>query len=335
MRRQAASIERAPESRSADAAAAPARGPSRTESVLGLQQAVGNRAVADLVAGGREPESGREERVGDRTAGLIVDDDAVAAAGGAMRKSDFFVLLRRGVRATADEGLAATGRTAEDCPWIEHWIGYYADKSAAHVERAIRKFAPETAGATSAIALIPPLVARVRRSVDRWARTGEVEEMPEGASDELPGGGLLGVLFKRRGSGSRSVADARVVRAGLGRGQALEGAVRSRMESGFGMSFGRVRVHTDARASTLADRFDARALTVGRDVAFAGGEYRPGTPVGDALIAHELAHVVQQDGGSRRTGGALTAGLEQDADSAAADAVGSLWSVRRRGAGPG
>ena len=44
----------------------------------------------------------------------------------------------------------------------------------------------------------------------------------------------------------------------------------------------------------MAGELGARAVTVGEHVAFAPGEYRPGTPVGDALLAHELAHVGQQ-----------------------------------------
>jgi Protein-glutamine gamma-glutamyltransferase/Domain of unknown function (DUF4157) len=67
---------------------------------------------------------------------------------------------------------------------------------------------------------------------------------------------------------------------------------------------------------------------VGRDIAFGAGEYRPGTPVGDALLAHELAHVAQ-DSGAQTAGGALGAhsetALEHDADDSAAGAMASLW----------
>ena len=92
-----------------------------------------------------------------------------------------------------------------------------------------------------------------------------------------------------------------------------------------------MRVHTDPGAAGLADGLNARAFTVGRDVAFAQGEYRPGTPIGDALIAHELPHVAQQSGagptggvaGKRMDGGRED--LEEDADVAAIGAVASLW----------
>jgi hypothetical protein len=70
------------------------------------------------------------------------------------------------------------------------------------------------------------------------------------------------------------------------------------METAFGASFAGVRVHTGGSAAEVTSAHAAEALTVGGDVAFAPGSYRPGTPGGDHLIAHELAHVVQQSGGT-------------------------------------
>jgi hypothetical protein len=57
-----------------------------------------------------------------------------------------------------------------------------------------------------------------------------------------------------------------------------------------------VRVHTDGEAAEAAAAIDSRAFTFGRHVVFAQGEYHPETPGGLHLIAHELAHVVQQSG---------------------------------------
>lgn len=84
----------------------------------------------------------------------------------------------------------------------------------------------------------------------------------------------------------------------MGEGNPLEGAVRDRMERGFGVGFGGVRIHTGARADTSARAVDALAYTVGRDVVFRDGYFSPGTPAGQKLLAHELAHVVQQEGGN-------------------------------------
>jgi hypothetical protein len=66
------------------------------------------------------------------------------------------------------------------------------------------------------------------------------------------------------------------------------------MELSLGHDFSRVRVHSDDRAAASARGVGALAYTVGEDVAFASGRYRPHTAQGRSLIAHELGHVVQQ-----------------------------------------
>ena len=66
------------------------------------------------------------------------------------------------------------------------------------------------------------------------------------------------------------------------------------MQSAFSSDFAAVRVHTGAAAHDAASALGARALTAGTDILFRAGEYLPGTPGGDWLLAHELAHVVQQ-----------------------------------------
>lgn len=77
-------------------------------------------------------------------------------------------------------------------------------------------------------------------------------------------------------------------------GQPLSEATRSYFEPRFGHDFSRVRVHTDGEAATAASAVSARAYTLGRDIVFASGEYAPATVDGTRLLAHELAHVVQQ-----------------------------------------
>jgi hypothetical protein len=66
------------------------------------------------------------------------------------------------------------------------------------------------------------------------------------------------------------------------------------MEARLGHDFSRVRVHTDAPAAASARAVEALAYTVGKDVAFAAGRYRPGTAEGKSLLAHELTHAAQQ-----------------------------------------
>lgn len=80
-------------------------------------------------------------------------------------------------------------------------------------------------------------------------------------------------------------------------GQPLDAETRAFMEPRFGHDFSRVRVHTGARAAESARAVNALAYTVGRDVVFGEGQYAPGASAGRRLLAHELAHVVQQGAG--------------------------------------
>jgi hypothetical protein len=66
------------------------------------------------------------------------------------------------------------------------------------------------------------------------------------------------------------------------------------MEPRFGQDFSDVRIHTGARATESARSIDALAYTVGRNVVFGAGQYAPVSGSGRRLLAHELAHVVQQ-----------------------------------------
>jgi hypothetical protein len=83
-------------------------------------------------------------------------------------------------------------------------------------------------------------------------------------------------------------------RATAAGGTPLPATSRERMESAFSSDFATVRVHTGAAAHDAASALGSRALTAGTDILFRAGEYLPGTPGGDRLLAHELAHVVQQ-----------------------------------------
>lgn len=126
----------------------------------------------------------------------------------------------------------------------------------------------------------------------------------------------------RRGSGPQiDVIPAAVHSVLRGPGRPLDGATRSLMEPGFGHDFSQVRVHAGPAAAESARAINALAYTVGRDVVFANRQYAPSTAAGKRLLAHELAHVVQQERATA-TGTPLLAGLrwEREAD-AAADAV--------------
>lgn len=85
-----------------------------------------------------------------------------------------------------------------------------------------------------------------------------------------------------------------------GAGSPLDAATRGFMEPRFQRDFSQVRVHTDASAMESAHRVGALAYTVGEHVVFGRGQYQPHMPVGRRLLAHELTHVVQRDGGVLR-----------------------------------
>jgi LysM repeat protein len=114
-----------------------------------------------------------------------------------------------------------------------------------------------------------------------------------------------------------------VLRSG---GVPLDSAVRAEMEPRFRHSFADVRVHADARAAESARAVGAHAYAVGRNVVFGAGRYAPGSGDGKRLIAHELAHVVQQRGASASLRPKLEVGAaddpaEREADAAAERAV--------------
>lgn len=87
-------------------------------------------------------------------------------------------------------------------------------------------------------------------------------------------------------------------------GAPLDAAVRRDMETRFGHDFSRVRVHTDARAADSARDVQALAYTVGEHIVFGREQYAPQGAPGRRLLAHELAHVVQQQGSGHSDAGA-------------------------------
>ncbi len=108
-------------------------------------------------------------------------------------------------------------------------------------------------------------------------------------------------------------------------GQPLDAATRAVMEPRFGHDFSKVRVHTDTRANESANAVDALAYTVGPQIVFGAGRYRPGSTTGRQLLAHELTHVVQQRG-QPSAGHSLLVGPSSDAYEAEAERAASTVS---------
>jgi hypothetical protein len=78
-----------------------------------------------------------------------------------------------------------------------------------------------------------------------------------------------------------------------GAGAPLPAGARARLEHSYHTDLGAVRVHADGAAARAAAVLHAQAFTVGRTIWFGRDRYRPGTPTGLHLLAHEVAHTLQ------------------------------------------
>jgi len=251
----------------------------------------------------RQPRRGRATRSASRGPAVVEDRQGVSA--GQMHRSEFLATLREALLEATDAEFRHFGRTARDCPYILRTIERYATRPLSSMMRLIRAFARPPAGA-DARGLISAVTARAR-VVAR--RIGERQ------------GPRAQAVTESRGATLPS-HDPATIRAQLGNGRALDGHTRQKMEGSFGTSFASVRIHEDATAARFNTALGARAFTVGQDIAFAAGQYRPGTPPGDLVIAHELAHTVQQGSGMPRTSsGPADQDLERQAERAAVAAV--------------
>jgi hypothetical protein len=105
--------------------------------------------------------------------------------------------------------------------------------------------------------------------------------------------GTSGAVMGAAGGELEDGASAEVL-GRLGAGRSLDPAIGSAFGSALGANVSGARIHTDASADRLARQMSATAFTVGSDVFFSRGAYRPDDPAGAHLLAHELAHVAQQ-----------------------------------------
>lgn len=160
-------------------------------------------------------------------------------------------------------------------------------------------------GAAAEVTAPVPVAGLVRTSAP-------VSEDPLGGSEISAG--LADTLRRRRGTGSPLPSD-----------------VAERFGEQLGADLSGVRVHADAEADQISRSVQATAFTHGTDVYFTQGSYAPHSQSGQHLLAHELAHVTQQDRGSGGVIGRADDPAEAAADTTAARVVGAL---RRRAAGP-
>jgi hypothetical protein len=126
-------------------------------------------------------------------------------------------------------------------------------------------------------------------------------------------------------SGAREAGSprARIAPAGVGRalsagGNAMPAELRRDMERRFDCDFSQVRVHADTAAATSATEIGANAYAVGNHIVFGAGRFAPETLPGRQLVAHELAHVIQQPSASHPV-------LRRDLAKGQSDPGGSRW----------
>jgi uncharacterized protein DUF4157 len=132
---------------------------------------------------------------------------------------------------------------------------------------------------------------------------------------------------ERRPAGEPTARASATVRESLrDPGEPLPTGLRTAMEQRLGQDFGAVRVHRGASAAEATRSLGALAFTAGNDLVFGPAQFAPGTPAGRHLLAHELAHVVQQRRGpvdGVPIGGGVTVNVGEDVFERQADALAS------------
>ena len=143
------------------------------------------------------------------------------------------------------------------------------------------------------------VVNQINAPVPKQSALGESvqrEEQPE--EEKLMMKPEVGIVQRQPGEdGMAATPDLEAsIQQARGSGQPLGDSVREPMEQAFGADFSGVKVHTDAHSDQLNQSIQAKAFTTGQDIFFRQGAYEPGSRGGQELIAHELTHVVQQNG---------------------------------------
>jgi hypothetical protein len=249
--------------------------------------------------GGDDPQSSQEQKSDDQKGDPANGKDAAADEQGALVVED-------GAQAKSDQMTRSqfldelkTAIAADGAP-VPGALDQWATMPMPQLETKLQQMVPEAAQVKTAHDLVAPVAKHVADEADKAG--------PGAAAGALARGGNLDQMS-----------------AFLGGGQPLDSATRGGMEQAFNHGFGDVRVHAGERGAAMAGALGARAFAFGSQIAFGGGQYQPGTPMGDALLAHELAHVVQQQGqpaaGVLKVGGGESAALDHDADQAATAAV--------------
>lgn len=169
-------------------------------------------------------------------------------------------------------------------------------------EQVMRMPGPEIAGGSPAIsthsgaAPVRRLCGGCEEELNRKPATDRVQRMSNAEGTGTDEEEIVQAKAQPGQDVSLSPASESAIRS-LGSGTRLPPSETAFFQPRFGRSFENIRVHTGSNADHAARSVNARAFALGNDIAFARGEYRPGSPKGRSLLAHELTHTVQQSAG--------------------------------------
>lgn len=237
------------------------------------------------------------------TGARIVDDGATPAAG-QMTRSELMTKLHEVAVRTASSSIGLLWRE-ENCSYIDDWFSRHAATPTPQLEALLQRFT-HVSSPQSATDYLAPVGTRLATTIARWRGGGDItSDLAEaGVSSNVPAGAqsagaptatAMAKHTANAAGGAFEAGSPAAIAHELGDGQPLDGTIAAKAGDAYGASFSNVRVHTDAVAARMTNEHGATAFAVGEHVAFAPNAYQPNTPHGDALIAHELAHVVQQD----------------------------------------
>ena len=209
---------------------------------------------------------------------LLIDGGELAP--GQMTKPQFIALLKPAIVGVVEQELGKIGAAA-GCPYIERYFGKYGAEPASAGEVLIRHWIPAARHARTAQELVPMILMRVRDAVRSWRTSGRLPADlaaadPDAAADAAHPSSLVGL------------------EAQLGTGSRVDTRVASKMSSTLGTDVSDARVHTGPIAAAKAAEHNATAFAAGRNIVIGANAPAQGTPAGDALLAHELAHTAQQ-----------------------------------------
>jgi hypothetical protein len=234
--------------------------------ILALQRAAGNQAVTRLIqaklmvgpAGDRYEQEA--DRVAEQVMGMQLPSPDRRGAGGEVQR-----------QAPEEEEIQTKPLAASITPLMQ------------------RQEVPEEEEIQT-----KPLLQRQAEEEEEQVQTKPLMQRQAEEEEEIQ----MMPLLQRQADGSfeaGSKLESRLT-AHKGGGNPLPEDVRAYMEPRFGTDFSRVRVHTGDEAVQTTRELNAQAFTHGQDIYLGAGRYNPGTTAGKRLLAHELTHVVQQNG---------------------------------------